>query len=152
MAAEFYARPSYMNGGAFTIYSGSRRQKGGGILGSIRNALMPAGRTAMKALKSLARNKTVRGLAKQAVKRGTQVLTNVAVDALQGQDIGQSFKRHGKEAALQAIVGDDEDEEDYEAPPKKRRKKKSKKLKQSNRRRQKGGKRSRARVKSTYIF
>lgn len=123
MSANFYAKPTYMSGGAFTIYSGSRRQIGGGFLGSIRKAMAPIGRTALQGLKTIARNKTVRGIAKQAAKRGADVLANVAVDALQGRDIGQSFRERGKEAALGALVG----EPSGQATPKRRR---SAKLKQ----------------------
>lgn len=40
--ATFYASPTYEHrGGGLPIYSGSRRQRGGSILGAIKNLFMP---------------------------------------------------------------------------------------------------------------
>ena len=58
-----------MSGGSFTIYSGARRQQGGAFLGSLRRFMAPIGRTAWSGMKSLARNKTVRSVAKKRLKR-----------------------------------------------------------------------------------
>ena len=105
MSSTFYSAPTYMSGGAFTIYSGSRRQKGGGFLGSMRKMISPVGRNMLKGMKAIARNKTVRDMAKVAARKGAEVLTNVAVDALQGQHIGQSLGRRAKQAALESLTG-----------------------------------------------
>lgn len=117
MSSTFYAAPTYMSGGAFTIYSGARRQKGGGFLGSLRKVISPVGRNMVKGLKTIARNKTVRDIAKVAARKGAEVLTNVAVDALQGQHIGQSLGRRTKQAALETLTGNASNE-----PAPKRRK------------------------------
>ena len=45
--SNFYAAPSHMAGG-FTIYSGSRRQRGGNLLGSLGRLLVPAGKAIVK--------------------------------------------------------------------------------------------------------
>ena len=45
--SNFYAAPSHMTGG-FTIYSGSRRQRGGFLLGSLGKLLIPAGKALAK--------------------------------------------------------------------------------------------------------
>ena len=45
--SNFYAAPSHMTGG-FTIYSGSRRQRGGFLLGSLSKLLIPAGKALAK--------------------------------------------------------------------------------------------------------
>ena len=105
MSSNFYAAPSYMSGGSFTIYSGSRRQRGGGFLGSMKRYMAPIGRTAFKGMKSLARNKVVRNLAKQAAQKGTEVLAGAAVDALQGRNLGEALRERGREVALKSLTG-----------------------------------------------
>ena len=126
MASNFYAAPSYMTGG-YAVYGGYRRQRGAGILGSFRNFMAPIGRQALQGIKSIARNKTVRDIAKQAAAKGAEVLTGVAVDALQGRNIGESFRERGREAALRTLTG-----QSGPTPGQKKRKK-SKKLKQKKR-------------------
>lgn len=123
----FYSAPSYMTGGL--IYSGSRRRlRGGGFLGSMRSVLAPVGRQALQGLKSLARNQTVRNFAKEAAKRGTEVLAGVAVDALQGRNVGESLKQRSREMALQTLTGENK-------PPKRKKMIKTKKqFKQSRKR------------------
>lgn len=105
-SSTFYASPSYMNGGAFTVYSGSRRQKGGGFLGSLRSIMAPVGRNLVKGVQNIARNKTVQDLAKTVARKGTEALANVAVDALQGRNIREAFSDRSKRAALEALTGD----------------------------------------------
>lgn len=114
--------------GGYTVYGGYRRQRGGGIFGSFRKMMAPVGRQALSGIKAIARNKTVRNIAKQAAAKGAEVLAGVAVDALQGRNIGESFKERGREVAMQTLTG--------EVPPVAGRKRKhksraqSKKLKQ----------------------
>ena len=75
MAYNFYSGPSHMNGGSFTIYAGSRRQRGGGFLGSLRSVVTPVGRNIWKGMKSVARSKTFQNIAKTAARKGADVLT-----------------------------------------------------------------------------
>lgn len=105
MTANFYAAPSHMAGG-FIVYGGYRRQRGAGVFGSFRKFMAPIGRQALSGVKAIARNKTVQDIAKKAAQKGAEVLTGVAVDALQGRDIGQSFKERSRNAALTALTGE----------------------------------------------
>ena len=47
--SNFYAGPSRMTGG-FTIYSGSRRQRGGNLLGTLGGLMIPAGKVLAKGI------------------------------------------------------------------------------------------------------
>ena len=89
-----------MSGGAYTIYSGARRHRGGSFLGSLSRFMAPIGRQAVSGLKTLAQNKTVRDIAKKAITRGAEAAANVTADALQGRNITDSIKQHSKEAAF----------------------------------------------------
>ena len=100
MIDNFYTSPSYMSGGAYTIYSGARRHRGGSFLGSLSRFMAPISRQAVSGLKTLAQNKTVRDIAKQAITRGAEAAANVTADALQGRDIADAIKQHSKEAAF----------------------------------------------------
>ena len=102
MNSAFYTAPSYMSGG-YTVYGGSRRQRGGGMFGSFRKMMAPIGRQALTGLKSLARNKTVQRMAKQAAEKSAEVLVGVAADAIQGRNAGESFKERAQNAALEAL-------------------------------------------------
>ncbi|MEL7306371.1 MAG: hypothetical protein AAGK05_00105 [Pseudomonadota bacterium] len=82
--AAFYASPTYVqSGGGVPIFSGSRRQRGGGILGAIKNFFLPM----------------LQGVKRQAINRAkSEVLglaKNVAWDAIRGKNVGQSLKTHG---------------------------------------------------------
>lgn len=149
MAAEFYAQPSYMAGGLFTVYSGSRRQRGGSFLGSVKKYIVPAGRTALrgvkaagrlavKGVKAAAKNEAVREVAKKALEHGLMIGTNVAVDALQGRNVGEAIKERAREHALQTLTGAPAVNTTDVTPtaravsqPKRRKRKRSRKLKQS---------------------
>ena len=108
MASNFYSEPSYMAGGSFPIYSGSRKQVGGSFFGSMRQYLAPMAKTAAAGFRTAAKNETLRSmaktLAKEATKKGVEVLTNVTVDALQGKDAGESFKEHSRSAAIDILT------------------------------------------------
>ena len=106
MNTNFYAAPSHMTGGTFTVYGGYRRQRGAGILGSFRQYMAPIGRQALSGIKQIARNKTVQNIAKQAAAKGAEVLAGVAVDALQGRNIGDSLKQRSRDVALRTLVGE----------------------------------------------
>lgn len=81
--AAFYSGPSY-RGSGFPVYAGSRRQRGGSILGAIKKTVLPA-------------------LGNVAGKVGTKILSNgiglagdVAGDVLLGrQSFSKSLKHHG---------------------------------------------------------
>ena len=128
MSAAFYSQPSYMHGGGlYTIYSGSRRQRGGSFFGSMRKYVAPIGRTAIqgfktaarttargvraagrltaKGIKAAAKNKVVQNVAQKALEQGVMLGTNVAVDALQGRNVGDSLKRHSTQQALDVLTG-----------------------------------------------
>jgi hypothetical protein len=73
------------------------------MFGSFRKMMAPIGRQALTGLKSLARNKTVQRIAKQAAEKSAEVLAGVAVDAIQGRNAGESFKERAQNAALEAL-------------------------------------------------
>lgn len=110
MASNFYAAPTYASSGGapFPVYAGGRRQVGGSVLGSLRQLLAPVGSAAMRGLKTVASNKTLQNMGKtiatEAAKKGAQVLTNVAVDALQGKNAQESLKEHSTAAALEVLT------------------------------------------------
>ncbi|MEL7307315.1 MAG: hypothetical protein AAGK05_05200 [Pseudomonadota bacterium] len=105
MSIEFYARPTFMSGGNYRVYAGGPFQRGGGILSSIRSYLAPMGSKALQGIKTIARNKTVQNIARKAAEKGAEVLTSVAVDALQGHDVGNSFKERSRQMALNTLTG-----------------------------------------------
>jgi hypothetical protein len=84
--ADFYSRPSYdfRGGGGFPVFSGSRRQRGGGFLGTLKSFFRPIAKTLGKAL----------------LTSGIGFATKVAADAASGKGIKRSFMQHGKEHAV----------------------------------------------------
>ena len=74
--AHFYSAPT-----GFTPFSGSRRQVGGGIFGSLARAIIPK----------------LKDFGKAAAHRALATATNVASDIAQGYSIGDALKSHGKE-------------------------------------------------------
>lgn len=104
MTSNFYTAPSGMAGG-YIVYGGYRRQRGAGVLGSFRKYLAPVGKQALLGMKAIAKNKTVRKIAKKAAAKGVEVLAGVAVDALQGRNIGESLKERSREVALRSLTG-----------------------------------------------
>ena len=105
MATNFYSAPSHMAGG-YIVYGGYRRQRGAGAFASFRKTMAPIGRQALKGMKSFARNKTVRNIAKQAATKGAEILTSAAVDALQGRNLGEALQERGREVALRTLTGE----------------------------------------------
>ena len=84
--ANFYTQPTYVaRGGALPIYSGSRRQRGGNVLGAIKSFFMPI----------LAK------IAKRGVRSAASMAKNVAFDAFLGKNIKQSVKNRGINEAKQ---------------------------------------------------
>lgn len=85
--AAFYSQPTYVQrGSGLPVYSGSRRQRGGSVLGALKGFVMPALNT----------------LKKNAVKRMKSEAWNltkgVVGDAFRGKNIGQAFKNRGIES------------------------------------------------------
>lgn len=84
--------------------AGQSTRKGMRSVGkTVLKGVKRTGRTAVKGAKSLAKNKTFRNIAKLAATKGAEVLTSVAVDALQGRNVGESFKDRGREVALRSL-------------------------------------------------
>ena len=79
--AAFYSAPSYQYRGAggFPVFAGSRRQRGGSILGSIAKVAMPI----------------LGNIGKAALGQAVGLAKDVAGDLAQGRNIGQSLKQHG---------------------------------------------------------
>ncbi len=87
--AAFYSRPSYhFRGGGFPVFSGSRRMRGGSILGALKQMIVP---TLTSVGKSVGR---------AALKQAVGFASDVANDALQGRNLKQSLKARGKQRAL----------------------------------------------------
>ena len=82
--ATFYMRPSYeFHGSGFPIFSGSRRQRGGSIFGSIKKFFTPIAKS----------------VGKNLLTQGIGLAQSVAADALAGKNIKDSFLSHGKTTA-----------------------------------------------------
>ena len=77
--AHFYAQPSYVRGGIMPVFSGSRRQRGGSILGALKSVFMPVLRT----------------VGRKAVQGALGLATDVIGDVTSGQDFASSIKRRG---------------------------------------------------------
>ena len=84
--AQFYSQPSHVGGG-FPVYSGSRRQSGGNIFGALSRMVLPL----------------LRPLGKALGRRAIGVASNVALDALNGKSVGQSFKQRSAAAAKKGL-------------------------------------------------
>ena len=83
--ADFYSRPSYdFRGSGFNVFTGSRRQRGGAIFGSIKSAFMP-----------IAKN-----LGKVALASGIGLAQDLIRDRLRGKNLKDSIMEHGKSRAL----------------------------------------------------
>lgn len=83
--AEFYSRPSHgFRGGAFNVFEGSRRQRGGGFFGSLKSNFMPI----------------FESLGKSALSSGVGLAQDVISDKFMGKNIKKSLIRHGKSRAL----------------------------------------------------
>ena len=82
--AAFYSQPSYVQrGGGLPVYSGSRRQRGGSILGALKSFIMPIFQTVK------------RSVVKQGKQAALNMAKNVALDAISGRNIGNSIKTRG---------------------------------------------------------
>ena len=80
--ALFYSHPSV--GAGFPVFAGARRQRGGGIFGSLKNFFLP----------------TVKKWGRQLFSHGIGLAKDVAQDALQGKNIKKALIDHGKSRAF----------------------------------------------------
>lgn len=81
--ALFYSRPS-IQGGAFPVFSGSRRQTGGSIFGSLKRIFLPIAKKVGKTL----------------LTKGIGLASDIASDVTSGKDLKSSFLTRGKAAAI----------------------------------------------------
>lgn len=79
--ASFYSAPSYhyRGAGGFPVYAGSRRQRGGSILGSLAKMAMPI----------------LGNIGKAALGQAVGFAKDVAGDLVQGRNIRESLKQRG---------------------------------------------------------
>ena len=115
--AAFYAGPSY-HGAGFPVFSGSRRQRGGSILGAIKSMVMPVLGT----------------IGKTALKQAVGFAGDVVGDISKGRSIRSSLRSHGLKRlknvgseALQTIVSSRKrpNPSTRRAPPAKRKKRRT---------------------------
>ena len=79
--ALFYSRPSYdYRGGGFPIFAGNRRQRGGGIFGSLKKWFMPA----------------IKSVGKNIVSHGIGLAQDLAADTMAGKNFKDSLISRGK--------------------------------------------------------
>ena len=83
--ALFYSRPSHdFRGGAFNVFAGSRRQRGGSIFGSLKNFFLPV----------------AKNLGRSLLATGLGLAGKVANDTMQGKNFKKSLMEHGKSSAI----------------------------------------------------
>ena len=83
--AEFYSRPSYdSRGGYFSVFAGSRRQRGGSVFGSLKRMFLPIAKTVGKNLLS----------------QGIGLAQDVIKDTSSGSSFKDSLKTRGKSRAI----------------------------------------------------
>ena len=83
--ADFYSRPSNeFRGGGFPVFSGSRRQRGGGFFGSLKNFFLPIAKK----------------LGRSLFTQGVGLANDVAFDTMEGKNIKESLKERGKARAV----------------------------------------------------
>lgn len=81
--ASFYSRPSYYGAG-FPVFAGSRRMRGGSILGALRGIVTPL----------------LKNVGKNALKQAVGFASDVADDVISGRNFKESLKSHGKRRAI----------------------------------------------------
>ena len=99
--ATFYSAPSYQfRGAGFPVYAGSRRQRGGSVLGALKQMVTPVVSSVGNTVKKAALNQAF-GLA-----------TDVVGDMIRGRNIQQSLREHGVKRlknvgkeSLNAVIG-----------------------------------------------
>lgn len=92
---SFYSQPSYyhMRGaGGMPVFSGSRRMRGGGILGALKSLVLPT-------LKTIGKK-----VGKKVLSEGVNFATALATDKLLGRDMEKSAKARGRMAAAKVLT------------------------------------------------
>lgn len=120
--ANFYANPTYSGGGSFPVFSGSRRRRGGGILGILKSLALPM----------------LKGVVRKGATQALGLATDVASDLAAGRNLRSSVMRHGVRRAkrlgsdvLQSTMGSLSNR----TPMKRRKKQPAGKARQTGRRR-----------------
>ena len=90
VTSHFYSQPSYVGGSGFPVFAGTRRQRGGGILGALAKTVLPV-------LKS-----TGKRLLKRAGSEALGLAHDVAQAALSGQGF-QGMKRTLREQGMKRL-------------------------------------------------
>jgi len=81
-ALNFYSNPTYAGAG-FPVFVGSRRRRGGGILGILKSIAMPM----------------LKGVVSKGATQALGLASDVAGDLMAGRDIRSSLKSHGARRA-----------------------------------------------------
>ena len=80
--SQFYSRPSYVGSG-FPVFTGARRQRGGGIFGSLSKVLAPVAKRVGRSI----------------FRQGIGFAKDVASDVMAGKDFKSSLINRGKSRA-----------------------------------------------------
>ena len=80
--ALFYSQPTY--GAGFPVFAGARRQRGGGIFGSLKNLFLPMAKK----------------IGKNLLHQGIGLAKDIAQDAMEGKNIKDSILDRGKSRAI----------------------------------------------------
>lgn len=77
--AQFYSQPTYVRGGMMPVFAGSRRQRGGSVLGALKSFFLPLLRT----------------VGRKGTRAALGLATDVIGDVTSGRNIKESLKRRG---------------------------------------------------------
>lgn len=111
--AAFYSQPSYVQRGlGLPVYSGSRRQRGGSVLGALKSFVMPVINQAKNSAKGEAW-RLAKGLAADAF-RGRNLTESIKTRGI------ESLKRLGKDVINKTLAGPGLTSRKRKAPVKKR--------------------------------
>lgn len=122
---HFYANPTYA-GGSFPVFAGSRRRRGGGVLGILKSLALPV----------------LKGVARKGASEAFGLAKDVVGDLAAGRNLRSSVMRHGMRRAkrlgtnvLQSALGSVSNRTPQEPPPKRRKQHPAAKARQTTRRR-----------------
>ena len=88
--SAFYSRPSYVSG-AGAIFAGTRRQRGGSVLGSLKSVVTPLLSGVGKSLK------------KNVVNNAFGLVKDVAGDLFSGKNLKKSVINRGKQRGMRTL-------------------------------------------------
>lgn len=132
--SAFYSRPSYVGGGG-NVFAGSRRQRGGSVLGALKSVVSPILSGVGSSLK------------KNAISNAVGLAGDVMGDVFRGRNIGKSLINRGKQRGMATLKGTFQDVTGMSKRPGVRKKRKLKRV--SGKRQRGSGKRRVARKKSS---